>query len=50
MGMGFVENNDGATVDFINSGKYKIDIAGTLYPAQASLKPMYDPEGKKVRS
>jgi 4-methylaminobutanoate oxidase (formaldehyde-forming) len=50
VGMGFVENEQGATVDFINSGNYEIDIAETRYPAKSSLKPMYDPEGKKVRS
>jgi len=50
MGMGFVENEDGATKEFINSGKYEIDIAEKRFPAKASLTPMYDPEGKKVRS
>jgi len=50
VGMGFVENEEGATADFINSGKYEIDIAEVRYPAKASLKPMYDPQGKKVRS
>jgi len=50
MGMGFVENDGGATVDFINNGTYEIDIAGERYPAKASLRPMYDPKGIKVRS
>ncbi|MFC2028606.1 FAD-dependent oxidoreductase [Chloroflexota bacterium] len=50
MGMGFVENNDGATPSFINSGSYEIDIAGERYPARASLRPMYDPKNKRVRS
>jgi len=50
VGMGYVENEEGATPDFINSGTYEIDIAEVRYPATASLKPMYDPEGKKVRS
>lgn len=50
MGMGFVENEDGATPDFINSGSYEIDIAGERYPTKASLRPMYDPENKRVRS
>ena len=50
MGMGFVENENGATVDFINSGTYEIDIAGERYPAIASLRPMYDPKGIRVRS
>jgi 4-methylaminobutanoate oxidase (formaldehyde-forming) len=50
MGMGFVENAEGATTEFINSGTYEIDIGGVRYPAKASLRPMYDPEGIRVRS
>jgi 4-methylaminobutanoate oxidase (formaldehyde-forming) len=50
LGMGFVENKDGATADFITSGTYEIDIAGERYPAKASLTPMYDPQGIRVRS
>ena len=50
IGMGFVENEDGASADFINSGTYEIDIAGVRYPARASLQPMYDPQGSRVRS
>jgi glycine cleavage system aminomethyltransferase T/glycine/D-amino acid oxidase-like deaminating enzyme len=50
MGMGFVENESGATVDFINSGTYEIDIAGEHFPARASLTPMYDPKGIRIRS
>ncbi len=50
MGMGFVENEHGATAEFINSGVYEIDIAGERYPAKASLRPMYDPKGIRVRS
>jgi 4-methylaminobutanoate oxidase (formaldehyde-forming) len=43
--------NDGGTVsaDFITSGSYEIDIAGVRYPAKASLRPMYDPQLKRVR-
>ncbi len=50
MGMGFVENEAGATRDFINSGTYEIDIAGTRHAAKASLRPMYDPKGLRTRS
>jgi glycine cleavage system T protein len=50
MGMGFVENEAGATNDFITSGTYEIDIAGVRYPAKAALRPMYDPKGLRVRS
>ena len=50
VGMGFVENTEGASPDFINSGKYEIDIAEVRYSALASLKPFYGSEGEKVRS
>jgi len=50
MGMGFVENEAGATPDFINSGSYEIDVAGEHYPAKASLRPMYDSKNERVRS
>lgn len=51
MGMGFVEGDkDGATTNYINDGIYEIDIAGARYSAKASLVPMYDPKGIRVRS
>ena len=50
MGMGFVENEEGASPEFINSGSYEIDIAGQRYPARASLRPLYDPGNERVRS
>ncbi len=34
---------------YIEQGKWQVDIAGTLYPAQVSLRPMYDPAMQKVR-
>ena len=50
VGLGHVENEAGVSVDYVNSGTYEIQVAGTRYPAIASLRPMYDPENKKVRS
>lgn len=50
MGMGFVNHEEDASVKFINSGSYEIDIAGDRYPAKASLRPMYDPLNERVRS
>jgi len=50
VGVGPVENNGGiVSADFINSGTYEIEIAGERYPAKASLRPMYDPQLKRVR-
>jgi 4-methylaminobutanoate oxidase (formaldehyde-forming) len=50
VGVGPVENEgETVTVDYINSGTYEIDIAGVRHPANASLRPMYDPKLKRVR-
>lgn len=42
----------GDPVDFayLQEGKWEVDIAGEIYPAEVSLKPMYDPGMEKVRA
>ncbi len=50
MGLGNVENEEGVNADFIKSGSYEIEVSGKRYKAKASLLPMYDPKGKRVRS
>jgi hypothetical protein len=32
------------------SGRYEIEIADTRVPARVSLRPAYDPEGRRIRS
>jgi 4-methylaminobutanoate oxidase (formaldehyde-forming) len=34
---------------WIDAGTWEVDIAGTKYPALASLKPLFDPENKKIK-
>ena len=50
VGLGSVENDEGVNADFIKSGSYEIEVSGRRYKAKASLRPMYDPQGKRVRS
>ena len=50
VGLGSIENKQGVTVEFVNGGEYEIAVAGVCYPAKASLRPMYDPKGERVRS
>jgi 4-methylaminobutanoate oxidase (formaldehyde-forming) len=50
VGLGHVENAQGVTSGFVESGHYEIEVAGVRYPARASLRPFYDPAGKRVRS
>ncbi|MGD8750962.1 MAG: FAD-dependent oxidoreductase [Anaerolineales bacterium] len=50
VGVGPVENKRGTvSADFVKNGTYEIDIAGVRYPAKVSLRPMYDPQLKRVR-
>jgi 4-methylaminobutanoate oxidase (formaldehyde-forming) len=49
MGMGYVEHADGVTAEMVNSGEFEIQVAGERFAAKASLRPMYDPKGLRVR-
>ena len=50
VGLGSVENEGGVTADFVKSGSYELEVAGVRYPARASLRPLYDPRGERIRS
>ncbi len=50
VGVGPVDNGgETVTAKYIKSGKFEIEITGKLYPAIASLRPMYDPKLERVR-
>ena len=49
VGLGFVSCEDGVTKEFINSGKWEIQIAGVKYPAKPSLRPLYDPKNLRIK-
>jgi 4-methylaminobutanoate oxidase (formaldehyde-forming) len=50
VGLGYIFNEEGVTVDFVKNGRYEIEVVKERYPAKASLRPMYDPKGLRVRS
>jgi glycine cleavage system aminomethyltransferase T/glycine/D-amino acid oxidase-like deaminating enzyme len=52
VGLALVERKDGGPVDgaYLSSGVWEVDIAGTRYPATASLRPLYDPTSERVKS
>ena len=37
------------TPDWLASGRWEVDIAGTRHAAEVSLRPMYDPTSARVR-
>ena len=49
IGLSMVEADEPIKADWISSGKWEVDIAGTRYPATASLKPMYDATNEKIK-
>jgi 4-methylaminobutanoate oxidase (formaldehyde-forming) len=51
VGMGYVRNG-GGKVDaaFVNAGTYEIEVEGERIPATASLRPLYDPKGEKIKA
>ncbi len=50
VGVGPVDNGgEVVSVEYIKSGVYEIEVAGKRYPANASLRPMYDPKLERVR-
>ena len=49
-GLGYVTAADGGTVGPIAADAYEIEIAGVRYSATASLKPLYDPTGARIKT
>jgi len=49
IGMGYVPCA-GESADQVLASRYEIDVMGTRVVAEASLKPMYDPKGERVKA
>ena len=49
VGLGYVAQPAGVGKEFIESGRYEIEVACERVPAQASLRPLYDPKSERVR-
>jgi sarcosine dehydrogenase len=50
IGLGYVKAAEECTPDYVNSGKYEIEIARERFPAKASLKPLYDPTSARIKA
>ncbi|MBK7579321.1 MAG: GcvT family protein [Myxococcales bacterium] len=50
VGLAMIEAGEPVTRAYLDSGKWEVDIAGRLYPAIASMKPLYDPDMLRVKS
>ncbi len=50
VGLGYVNNPDGVSADWIDAGNYEIEVACERFAARASLKPLYDPKSENVKA
>jgi heterotetrameric sarcosine oxidase gamma subunit len=50
VGLGYVADSDAVTESFISSGRFEILIGNRTVAARASLRPMYDAMGSRIRS
>ena len=47
--MGYVVNPDGVSDDYIEAGRYEIEIGNERHAARASIAPLYDPKNTRIR-
>jgi glycine cleavage system T protein len=50
VGLGYVGHPDGVDAAFVNEGTYELLVAGEKIPAEASLRPMYDPKSERIKA
>lgn len=49
VGLAMIEAEVAIDAAWIAAGTWEVDIAGTRYPARASLRPLYDPENHRIK-
>ena len=49
VGLGYVDTSEISDVTELIGDTFEIEIAGVRVPAEASLRPMYDPDNKRIR-
>jgi 4-methylaminobutanoate oxidase (formaldehyde-forming) len=49
VGLAFLEPKQTVDENYLTSGTWEVEIAGRLYPATVSARPLYDPKGDRIR-
>jgi glycine cleavage system aminomethyltransferase T/glycine/D-amino acid oxidase-like deaminating enzyme len=49
VGLAMVESDEPVDAAWLESGQWEVEIAGKRYPATVSLRPMYDPDMKRIK-
>jgi glycine cleavage system T protein len=47
--LGYVQDDSGVDPAYIGQGRYEIEVAGARFAARASLEPLYDPKGLRIK-
>ena len=50
VGLAMIEPGVPVDAAYLSSGTWEVEINGKLYPCVASLRPMYDPEMKRIKA
>ena len=50
VGLAMIEADEPITQGWLDAGRWEVDVAGKLYPAVASLRPLYDPKMERVKA
>ncbi len=50
VGLVMLEAGEPIDAAYLAGGNWEIEIAGRLYPAEVSLKPLYDPDMKRIKA
>ena len=49
IGLGYVDTSQVQDIGELLEGGFEIEVAGVRVPAEASLRPMYDPDNRRIR-
>ncbi len=49
VGLAMLEAPEPVTKDYLDRASWEVEIAGSMYPATTSLRPLYDPDSTRVR-
>ena len=51
VGLAYLADPDSekVTLDWVRSGQYQVDVSGDRHPATVSTRPLFDPDGTKIR-
>ena len=50
LGLGYVNSEDGVTKDWLDCGRWEVEIAWQRYPAMVQFQGFYDPKGERIRA